>query len=512
MAASTPAAHPATPIGALEEQLQALQHTKADMRTLRAHMAGLEDELERLTTANESLRRDLAQKNTLNERQMRRIESQQERIFALEADAEAAADLRTSVINVREEGSKWKERCLGAEQRLAEIGRSHELLRATVVGTCDRLLSPYGTSVHEAPQPLAWQQQLHAELSAVVQAPLVAQASRDVQSAHAHAASTAPAASTGPKTPATSRHAAAAEPPQQQREQQQEQQRRRGGWTPASGRIERGWRRRGEEAAAGGGGGGGGEGAGSTRRALHASAAGGGGGGGGGDDDDDRDGDDDDDDGGGDAAFGVHGEPAWWLATATELRVERGQLTALVEQRRREHRIERRLLREELDVAERQWPTAALALRRCLQPVLSDLAAIPLASRREADAAEAEAEAEAERLAAARLAEAAAAAETAAAELEQARLAIAAVEAQLVEERARADAAETACSAEVRQRVAVERQSEAGRLQAHERQASARLRSLDALRERPASRHRPGPPRRRPAFACSMHLPVSLAE
>ena len=40
--------NPPTPIGALEEQLAALQNTKADMRDLRIHMTGLEDELEQL--------------------------------------------------------------------------------------------------------------------------------------------------------------------------------------------------------------------------------------------------------------------------------------------------------------------------------------------------------------------------------------------------------------------------------------------------------------------------------
>ena len=47
---------PPTPIGVFEEQLAALQASKADMRNLRSHMAGLEDELEQLSNENNALR------------------------------------------------------------------------------------------------------------------------------------------------------------------------------------------------------------------------------------------------------------------------------------------------------------------------------------------------------------------------------------------------------------------------------------------------------------------------
>ena len=60
------------------------------MRALRAHMAGLEDELEHLSTANEGLRRELAHKNETIDRHVKRAEVQQEKVFALEAEAEAA--------------------------------------------------------------------------------------------------------------------------------------------------------------------------------------------------------------------------------------------------------------------------------------------------------------------------------------------------------------------------------------------------------------------------------------
>ena len=59
-------------VGALEEQLNALQTTQADMRSLRSHMAGLEDELEQLSTANGGLQRELDRKAKLVERHSKR--------------------------------------------------------------------------------------------------------------------------------------------------------------------------------------------------------------------------------------------------------------------------------------------------------------------------------------------------------------------------------------------------------------------------------------------------------
>ena len=157
---------------------------------------------------------------------------------------------------MREESSKWRERCLGAEQRLSEVGRSHELLLATLVGTCERLLSPFGVSPEDSALPLAWQQQLHSELSAVIQAPLVVQASRDIQSAHQHAVDAAsvvptaeaPVTPSAPPADVQEVGTAGTAGARQRREEQQQRERlrQRGGWTPASGRIERGWRRRGE--------------------------------------------------------------------------------------------------------------------------------------------------------------------------------------------------------------------------------------------------------------------------
>ena len=70
---------PATPIHVLESQLAALQHTKADMYELREHMAGLEDELEQISIANNAMQRELDRKSELLERHSRRAEAQQER-------------------------------------------------------------------------------------------------------------------------------------------------------------------------------------------------------------------------------------------------------------------------------------------------------------------------------------------------------------------------------------------------------------------------------------------------
>ena len=77
----------ATPIGALEDiAAQCLQTTKSDMLALRTHMAGLEQELEQLSTANGGLQRQLKVKAEMAERQARRAEMQQERLFELEGE------------------------------------------------------------------------------------------------------------------------------------------------------------------------------------------------------------------------------------------------------------------------------------------------------------------------------------------------------------------------------------------------------------------------------------------
>ena len=61
-------------LGALEAQLLALSNTKNDMRTLRTHIAGLEEALEELNTANDGLRRELGRKSELIERHSKRIQ------------------------------------------------------------------------------------------------------------------------------------------------------------------------------------------------------------------------------------------------------------------------------------------------------------------------------------------------------------------------------------------------------------------------------------------------------
>ena len=69
---------PPTPIGALEAQIQNLMQTKGDMRTLRAHVAGLEEMLEELTNTNRSLQRELDRKDEVVERHARRAQAQQD--------------------------------------------------------------------------------------------------------------------------------------------------------------------------------------------------------------------------------------------------------------------------------------------------------------------------------------------------------------------------------------------------------------------------------------------------
>ena len=85
-------------LGALEAQLLALSNTKNDMRTLRTHIAGLEEALEELNTANDGLRRELGRKSELIERHSKRIQQQQERLFDLEnAASEAAREGNTPI-------------------------------------------------------------------------------------------------------------------------------------------------------------------------------------------------------------------------------------------------------------------------------------------------------------------------------------------------------------------------------------------------------------------------------
>ena len=418
-------------IGALEEQLAALQETKSDMRALRQHLAGLEEEIEQLSTANGVLQRDMQQKIDLVERHARRAEMQQERIFSLEADAEAAADLRNSLMDCREEIAGWRERCLSSEQHLSEVGRSHELLLATLVGTCERLLRPLGGPDET---PLAWQEQLHHDLVAVVSAPLVVQASRGVHAIGNAAAGCASA----PKTPETSHHMSV------MRESP------RAGWTPAGSKGGVGWKRRGERADI-------------TEQGRPDDAA--------------------------ISTSSEAGVAPWWLSTANELRVERGQLVATLEQRRRESRVERALLSAELATAERQWPSAAIALRRSLQPVLAEVAALPAASKREAKAARADHNAEVARKLKAQLDETTAASESTAAQLERSHRSTAAVEAQLVQARARAEAAEQATADEVRRVAHLEMTITTGKEREAERECARRLRLLDTLRSRIAVRY-----------------------
>jgi len=310
-------------LGALEAQLLALSNTKNDMRTLRTHIAGLEEALEELNTANDGLRRELGRKSELNERHSKRIQQQQERLIDLENAASEARELRQKLAEARAEAEVERERAEAAEQQLSAVGRSHELLHVTLTGTCERLLHPHGP--YDSTAPLAWQQQLHDELVAVASAQLTTQATQLLRAAHRSTASsyaTAAGVSSTPLTavstrgPTVSRHAA-----------------RNAFATGADGAAS------------------------APRDAGTLPLAEGG------------------------------GVAAWWLSTAGELRVERGQLLAQVEQRRREQRAERAILTEAIEDAERLLPTALLALREKLSLDLAEARALPAAARREVLAA-----------------------------------------------------------------------------------------------------------------------------
>ena len=325
-------------LSALEAQLLALSNTKNDMRTLRTHIAGLEEALEELNTANDGLRRELGRKSELIERHSKRIQQQQERLFDLENAASEARELRQKLAEARAEAEVERERAEAAEQQLSAVGRSHELLHVTLTGTCERLLHPHGP--YDSTAPLAWQQQLHDELVAVASAQLTTQATQLLRAAHRSMASsyaTAAGVSSTPLTavstrgPMVSRHAA-----------------RNAFATGADGAAHHGAAHHG---------------------AAHHGAAG--------------------------ASKDVGtlplaeggGVAAWWLSTAGELRVERGQLLAQVEQRRREQRAERAILTEAIEDAEGILPTALLALREKLSVDIAEARALPAAARREVLAA-----------------------------------------------------------------------------------------------------------------------------
>ena len=416
--AQQPHARP-TPIGALEEQLTALQHTKADMRDLRTHMAGLEDELEQLSNANNALQRELDRKSELLERHGRRAEAQQDKIFDLEGEAGAAQQLRTHLAEAREEATTSREQCAQVEQRLGVVGRSHELLLTTLSGTAERLLRPHGAL--DEGRPLAWQEQLRSELLAVAAAPLVLQSSEAVADAQATAAAGGMAVARARATTAAGEGGAVAP---------------LGGVggmsTPASNR--------------------------SSSRVGTPRV---------------------------DAALAVIADvppaSAWWLSTASELRVERGQLASQLEQRRREHRVEKALLTEELAAAEKQWPTAALALRRTLQPLLTEVERLPAAARREASKAKADGARQTERALATRLSEHAAASESTLTQLEQVRSSAAATEAILADERARAEHAESLAADATRTAAEFERSLSLARIELSELGEASRLRLIETF-------------------------------
>ena len=382
---------PATPIHVLESQLAALQHTKADMYELREHMAGLEDELEQISIANNAMQRELDRKSELLERHSRRAEAQQERILKLGGEAGAAKDLQWELSEANKENAGLWERTSKAEQKLAAVGRSHELLVSTISGTAKRLLRPQASL--DATRPLAWQDQLHAELAAVLAAPLVKQSSADIRGEQvASCDAAAPCAVDDLPTPLVGGHVDVA-------------------------------------------------------------------------------------------------TAAWWLSTANELRVERGQLASQLEQRRREQRVECVLLSEELAACEEQWPGAAFALRRCLQPILIDIEELPVAARREASTAGEEAAKASQRNQSYELARASAASESSRVQLRQARSSAASLAGRLAQSRARAEQAGEAAAEMVRNAPALDRTLVAVRVESDKRAASLCQRTINALAARHGAQH-----------------------
>ena len=369
----------ASTLAALEEQLSALSNTKADMRELRNHVAGLEDELEELSGSNATLRHELQARDACIDRNARRFEELNAQMFALEGVGQQADALRAELRTARDDCARWRAHSVAAEEQLAALGRSHELLLATLGSTRERLLRPHGLDE----VPLAWQSQLHEELAAVLSSQARAAYSLvHSRSPHPHPQMPPPSVRSSPELflPGSLRVEA------------------RFRWPPRIWQVVT----LGSRALSH-----------SPDRAVDAAFAalslpstdGGGGGDSGGD-------------GGGEShpasVFGAGAAGAgaeWWRATAFELRVERGQLEALLEQRRREARTERSILCRELTDAERHWPAAASSLRRLLRPVLSDVKTLPEAARTQAVAARQDGASLAASDASARLAAAAAAAE-----------------------------------------------------------------------------------------------------
>ena len=120
----------------LEEQLDELGHTKDEMRQVHTEMAGLEDYLWRVCTTNQELELDLQRKTQDEQRQLRRAESLQVRVQALEESMEAHkqenANLSGHIALETQERQKWQERSFVQQQQLEILSRAHELLRSAL--------------------------------------------------------------------------------------------------------------------------------------------------------------------------------------------------------------------------------------------------------------------------------------------------------------------------------------------------------------------------------------------
>ena len=171
-------------------------------------------------------------------------------------------------------------------------------------------------------------------------------------------------------------------------------------------------------------------------------------------------------------------------ASARELRMEIGQLQAYLEQTRREKRVERSLLSGELKQVEAQWPSAAAALRKLMQPVLTEVSSLPRLAAEEAAAAADEARRASRRERFLELEDASADHLAISAELDQERLRSGALGERLAAASARADALEATAAAEAGRAKALEAEVEQSRAAVAAAQHAARESALDRLRHR----------------------------
>ena len=372
-------------------------------------MSSLEGELEAMSSVNEQLKREVAAKSELAERQSVAAAELRQQNFSLETDAHECGRLRQELEAERGESAAWRGRSHGHEQRAALLARAVQLQTDALREGSARLLRPYGevAGAGRADEPLAWQSQLAAELRALLESELLRRAGAAMD--ETRWALYAPEVF-------TSKLKAGEAPPR----------------------------------------------ASAARASAVASDS-------------------------GSTALGHWFEgDSWWLAPASELRRQRGEILAAKEQQKREARVAVAALTNELDVLERQGPEAAAALRAMVEPLPEQLQRLRETHEAEAAAAAATAEERAAAAAEAARAEMAAEVDSLRAQLRRSNLARAGVEEQAAQDAA-ASAALAAELAEARAAAVAARRDGAERLEAVEKAAAAATAALpprcaDALR------------------------------